>query len=114
MDFFHHTAELLEDIALATVDWADDVGLVDAFEEAGEWVVTQVDAAGNAIEEVWQDFSEWVETDVTDWLIGAGETLDEGLDLASDWIINAGITIYEGVDDAVEWMSDESNWEALG
>ena len=53
MDFFHHTTDLLVDIALAAVDWADDVGLVDAFEEAGEWVVTQVDAAGNAIEEVW-------------------------------------------------------------
>ena len=41
------------DIAIAAHEWADDVGLVDAFEEAGEWVVTQVDAAGNAIEEVW-------------------------------------------------------------
>lgn len=42
------------DIAIASAEWAEDVGLVDAFEEAGEWITTQVDEAGNAIEEVWE------------------------------------------------------------
>ena len=41
------------DIAVAATEWAENVGLVDALEEAGEWVVTQVDEFGNAIEETW-------------------------------------------------------------
>ena len=41
------------DIAIAGAEWAENVGLVDAFEDAGEWIVTQVDEAGNALEEVW-------------------------------------------------------------
>ena len=57
------------DIAIAADQWADDIGLSAAFEAAGEWVVTQVDAVGNVIEETWQDFTDWVESDVADWFV---------------------------------------------
>ena len=75
------------DIAIAADEWADNVGLSEAFEAAGEWVVTQVDAVGNVIEETWQDFTDWVESDVADWFVQAGEDLDEFTEDAGAWIV---------------------------
>ena len=49
---------MIEDVAEEVVEWADDVGIVGFFDEAGNWIDGAIDTATDWFEDIGEDLED--------------------------------------------------------